>query len=230
MEISHRKPVVVLVVLVLLIAGYFIWRTFRAPDTKFNQPLFVGSGQVVAEETVKAVNDRGRVVAVIGADQLQEDAPQHTQWQTFRKELQKHSAITLAATETIAYDPADPQSDMTACPISSFQSILGKHKDVDAIVFFVGLPAWHWVEEKNALPPGVTAKVIILANLSGSTKPHYEEYLKKGVISSLIIRCGGTRPVPNPKSAREWFDSEYQIFTPQNYESLPVEPVIGRDL
>ena len=53
-------------------------------------------------------------------------------------------------------------------------------------------------------------------------KTHYEPYFKNGILTELIIGWGGIPgQVAKPTKLREWFDKYFQIFTLQNYDSLP---------
>lgn len=220
MELPQTKTTVVIASVVLLGAAVAIWQTFRAPA--INQQPFLGVGQVLAEQTAKLLQDRGRVVAVITADHQQPGNPLHTQWEAFQGELKKHSGITMAATETIVPDPNDPQADTAACSLAAFASVLERHAQADAIVFFVGLPGWHWLEERNLVPRSIGSKIIVLGSTSIGAKQHYEPYFLKEIVSVLVIRWASSpSSTAKPRTPREWFDQEYQILTPQNYQSLP---------
>ncbi|MEI6085062.1 MAG: hypothetical protein WCS70_12270 [Verrucomicrobiota bacterium] len=61
---QRRKFVVLIAVLVIGCSLASLYRTIIPSAPKVNRQPFVGLGQVLGEETVKALSDRGRVVIV----------------------------------------------------------------------------------------------------------------------------------------------------------------------
>src|SRR5690349_5388954 len=92
---EHGKTVTVLAILVIVGACAFVWRATRSPVPKINRAPFLELGQVLAEETAKAVSNHGRVVAVITDAHRQSGTPTHAEWEAFSNELKKHKSIEL---------------------------------------------------------------------------------------------------------------------------------------
>ena len=76
---------------------------------------------------------------------------------------------------------------------------------------------------KVSIPEAVTAKILVLGDAPVSPKNHYEGYFSRRLVSVLITRRreNGSDQIAKPKTPREKFHNEYQVFTAQNFESLP---------
>jgi len=215
---TRQNITVVITILILVLCGLSIWRTLRPiPDT-FETNSFVGSGQGLADETAKAVQDRGEVVAVITTTHEEKGSSLSFVWNAFRDELKKHPGIKL----TVQMLPPDQGEGVPGCSSVAFKEVLEQHTQAAAIVFFMSLPDWRWLQMKVAVPQ-VSSKIIVLADAPPFPKSHYAGYFTSGVLSALIIQRRGSNPnhVAKPKTPREWFANEYEVFTPQNYEALP---------
>ena len=217
----NRKIIAVIASLVILVAGVCLWRTLRpSAGNQFDGGIPVGVGQVLAEETAKAVQDHGRVVAVIGKAAQESFGVAPTEWATFRTELKKHPGVIIDATEV---DPPDTDG-MPGCSAAAFNDILERHSQADAIIFFMALPSWHFFSTKVALPPPPTAKIIVMGGLMTSTpKIYYTGYFTSKLLSVLLIGRVAAAPdqIAEPKTPREKFHNGYLVITPANYESLP---------
>src|SRR5262249_7109515 len=104
--------------------------------------------------------------------------------------------------------------------------ILERHAKVDAIVFFMPLPPWNVFKMQVTLPSPPAAKVIVMGGSGFSTfmpKNHYSGYFTNQLLSVLIVGRIQSAPdqIAEPKTPRERFHNQYQIFTPENSESLP---------
>ncbi|MCG3147366.1 MAG: hypothetical protein PCFJNLEI_00805 [Verrucomicrobiae bacterium] len=215
---TRQNITVVITILIVVLCGLSIWRTLRPISDKFETNSFVGSGQGLADTTAQAVQNRGEVVAVITTAHQEQGSSLSFVWDAFRAEFKKHAGITL----TIQMLPPDQGEGVPGCSSVAFKEILEQHSQASAIVFFMSLPDWRWLQTKVVVPH-ISAKVIVLAEAPPFPKSHYTGYFTSGILSGLITQRRGGAPnhVPKPKTPREWFHNEYQIFTPQNYESLP---------
>jgi hypothetical protein len=218
-----RKAIPVICILVLAVALFSIWTRFRPYQPQVNRPLIfgvnVGIGEVLAQETVKAVHDRGHIVPVLNYDPDSRDRPPDYRWDSFCAEMKKHSAIHLEPAEVIEHDPHEDQA--IGCPTVAFEGLLQRHPDADAFVFFIDLPLWGRVS--SSIPTSATVKLIAVDTMGVPNKRHYDGYFSTGILAALI---GASVQPPaaglaNPTTPAEWFAKFKEVYTPQNYSSLP---------
>ncbi|MCG3148975.1 MAG: hypothetical protein PCFJNLEI_02427 [Verrucomicrobiae bacterium] len=204
--------------LVILGAGVHLVRNLWPVADKFDPTTALAIGQILAEETTAAIQNKGRVVAVISELHQAPTGAAHVEWKMFREELKKHPAIELVATEIPENTDGIPE-----CSSGPFKEILERHAQVDAIVFLLPLPPWSWLETRGAIPASPAAQVIALGGAPFSAKQHFTGYFTHRVLSVLLCqrRERGSDQIVNPQTPREHLHNEYQIFTPQNYEMLP---------
>ncbi len=217
------RRIITIIVASLLIAGggAFIWFHLHSDANRFDRPLMRGVGEVLAEETAKAIQDHGQIVVVISHVHRERGTPENIQWETFAAELQKHPTITIAVTQEVGPDPLE---GLAGCPSAALKQIFEQHGQGDAIVFLMELPQWRWVERKVVLP-SIKSKVIVLANTALMPKSQYEGYFSKGILSTLILGQWGGEGAGSiePRNPREAFHREFRIFTAENFVSLPGE-------
>jgi len=218
-QIRDRKATVGITGIVLLIALVSIWSQTCSTTLKMNHKLYDGIGQVAAVETVAAVRDHGQIVAVIDGSFAVAGAAHHDEWQTFQRELKKHPGISLGATKTVELDLNDTS---TGCSSKDFKKLMEEYSDVDAIVFFISLPDWKWLQQHQLIPQRLPPHVIVVDTGALPAQGHYSEYFANSFVSELIAERRSPAPAlpAKPKTPREWFDQYFQVFTPENYELL----------
>ena len=216
----QRKLIISIASLILVIALWAIKRQLWSTLPQLNPVRIVSLGQVLAEETVQAVADHGHIVAVITAQYQQSSNPLREEFTSFQSELKKHRAVSLAAIEVVPED-LDEMVLGNGCSSAQLQAILLKHATADAIVFLIDLPEWSHLHARRITPPPGQAKMIVALNGTAPTKSAYGGYFANGFLTVLIGARSGPGPVAPPKTPREWFDKYYQIYTPQNSDTLP---------
>jgi len=213
----QRKVTLIVASVALLIALWSIWR--RINPSLPNQPMLAGVGLVLAEEVVTALHHEGQIVMVTYGDPLQTKLPVSSLVTTFRNELRKHRAISLAAPEIVPAN-LNENEGLPGCPITVFTRVLQRHADAAAIVFFMDLPDWERAQALISQPVG--PKLVALGSQAIQPRSWYAGYFTNGLLSALVFPRRELRPgAPDPKTPRERFDKYYQVVTPQNYESLP---------
>jgi len=207
---------------ILVIALGALWFQFKPVTVKIDRTPIVGAatgvGLVLAEQTVQAIQNHGRIVLVIDYTPGQRQGPADARWDAFHQELKNHPAITIAATEVVQ---PEPEMGMPGCPRSALSRILNQHADAAAVVFFTELPEWN--AAGDVVPQLLVPKLIAVDTMGNLTRNHYAGYFSSGALQSLI----GTRQdssaasASQPTTPREWFDKYHQIYNQQNYETLP---------
>lgn len=218
-EIRDRKASVGIAVVVLLVALGFIWSQTHSSKLMVNHTLFGGIGQIAAEETATALGEHGQIMAVIDRTYTTPGAVNFDVWQAFQRELKKHSRINLSVTKSVEIDPND---DSHGCPSPEYKKLMEEYADVEAIVFFVSLPDWKWLQQHQWIPQRLPPHVIVVDTGPLPAQGHYAGYFANGFLSVLIaerVGAASVRPA-SPKTSREWFDQYFQVFTPQNYQTM----------
>ncbi len=229
MERPQRTVVTIIASLVILGSLVSLWLMFRPHPVKYDRSpiiaLATGLGEVLAEETVQAVHDHGRIVLVNDYYRTQGIGEEYDYAATFQRELKKHANISLVATETVR--PIPGEGRWTSCPVTVFKDLLERYAQTDAIVFLIDPPDWDIAHA--LIPSAVKAKIIVVDNsaptvgsLGVPAKTRYGSYFSSDLLSLLISPKKTTAaPSTAPRTPREWFDSRYQVYTPANYTTLP---------
>ena len=205
---SQRKIIAVVAVLLILGSLLSLFSRLATPTHKANPLPFTGLGDALAEETAKAVGDKGTVVAVIATDQTKRNTPAADQWRAFQQTLKTHTAITLV-TETV------PVNELGLTP-TDFTALLTKHAQAAGITFLVGLPEWD--PQEPITPPAGAPKVIVVHTLASVPS---KQYFANSIVTTLIMARPATPGAGQPKTPRQWFEQHYQIITAENSEMLP---------
>ncbi len=217
-EAKARRRKFVVLIAVLVIGGSLVslYRTMIPSAPKVNRQPFVGLGQVLGEETVKALNDRGRVVIVTLDEFDQSGNPMNDALAAFRGILKKHPNIGIAATEVIRFDA---NNVMMPDGITSgmFNELLEKHSAADGLVFFTGLPS---LESQSPMQlPATHQQIIVFQNGLPITKSYFERHIVNVAISPWFQDRAISAAAP--QTPREWFDRYFHVVTTQNYTTLP---------
>ena len=218
-EFRERKAIVGIAGAVLVVALVAIWSQTRSTTLKLNHKLYAGIGQVAATEISAAVRDHGQIVVVLDGSFLVVGAAHHDEWQEFQRELKKHHGLTLSATKCVEVDLNDTS---TGCPSVAFKQYMEEYADADALVFFISLPDWKWLQQHQLIPQHLPPHVIVVDTGTLPAQGHYSDYFANGFVSELIAARHSLPPAAaaNPRQPREWFDQYFQVFTPENYETL----------
>jgi len=211
---ERRKKVAVVAVLVIVASLVSLYITMVPHAPKINRAPFIGLGQALADETTKVIDNHGTVVPVIADYHTAGSTPMTDEWKTFAKEIKKHSGVTLADPVVVKLDETMGEPGISH---ADFDKIVEKHAQAGAIVLLVGLPMW---ELKNPLTlPNETLKIIAVHNTSMPAKQYFTSHIVTALITSRMTPdAEGTA---EPKTPRQWFDKYFQVFTAQNYQSMP---------
>ena len=216
----NRKTTVVICCGVLAVTFVSLWRWSQSTVVRVPQAetigIQTGLGQVLAEETAKVAPAHGRVVVFTAFTPTQLKERSNHLWHAFVSDLQKHS-LSITATESVIVNAWN--SGSLAADRAAFKELLERHANVDVLVFLVDLPDWGQMAE--VLSQSRSPKIIAIDNLRQQMKPRYDGYFSSGILAALIGPATGPVPLSQPKTPREWFDRYYQVYTPQNFESLP---------
>lgn len=207
---TDTKKLLTIVVCLLLLAASITWiylqNRSKVDDTKNASKPLESLGVVLAQETVKLVNGRGKVLLITVANRVPAAKPQ-PEVSGFEKELKKTAGITLVK-EQVAQDGIE-------IPADQFVKMLGRNRSADVVVSLVGCPV---IKEGNLASLGEkTPKFICVAWSNAGIRGMLQQKLVELAVLARVT------PAPNktPVTARDWFDNYFEIYTSANCASLP---------
>ncbi|MEI6085058.1 MAG: hypothetical protein WCS70_12245 [Verrucomicrobiota bacterium] len=215
-DVKARRKKMTAITAVVVIVGSLVslYYTMNPATPKINRAPFIGLGQVLADETAKAIGDRGRVVLVIAEYHERAGTPMNDQLVEFRKTLKGHTGIEITATEVVAINKIEMMPGLST---KAFNDLLKKHSSVNGLVIFIGLPM---LEREPTLEiPARHPKIIAIQTSSPATKPYFERQIADVLIVPRMSPAdSGTTP---PATSRSWFDKYFEVITAKNYQALP---------
>lgn len=210
-----RKPSLLFLLIVLVTAALVavIYRTQFQGRSAETTTLPEGLGAAVAEETAKLLGNHGKVVLILPQRGTYQDPTVELQRAAFAKTLARTQGMSLAATESMETERPGTMGAGGLDP-EQFRQIIQRHAGTDGFVSLAGFPEF----PKDALPALRGRKFVVV----GSAGPQLKALLLGGVVQVAIIPR--TRPPADgkkPVTAREWFNSAYEVITPANANALP---------
>jgi len=200
---------------IAVISGCLAWiyfTQFAPPEA--NAALHQGIGQVMAEETSKLLEHKGRVMIVTMETSK---APElNIQLAAFEKTLKKLGSVTIERKFTLETD--DKPKYRTGAGLSGrrYLRIVQKSAEAQAIVSFVGVPDLTSDEiAKFEKMPHFVAEVRSVDKLKSLFD---KKAIQVAIVSRFEFPAPGTK---RPRTPREWFDNRFQIVTATNVASLP---------
>jgi len=191
----------------------WIYFTELAPP-EVNAALHQGIGQVMAEETSKLLEHKGRVMIV--AMEASKAPELNIQLAAFEKTLKKLGAIKIERKFTL--ETEDKPKYRTGAGLSGrrYLRIVQKSAEAQAIVSFVGAPDLTDDEiAKFEKMPKFVAEVRSVDKLKSLFD---KKAIQVAIVSRFEFPAPGTK---KPRTPREWFDNRFQIVTATNAASLP---------
>jgi len=200
--------------LAIAISGLWIYyREFKAP--KHNVLLHRRIGEIMAEQTAKAVGPKGHLVLITiptsGEPELS------TQLDAFRQKLKKLGDYDIKDHEL---DTKDQSKYAVGSGLSGrrFVRTVKNNPKADGIISFVGVPRLSEAEL------GELAKVpkFIAESRSADPLPKLfdKQIIQVAVVSRFVFPAPGPR---EPKTAQEWFDKRYQVIAADSVKTIPKE-------
>lgn len=215
---QSKQPLVIFVALVVIvISGAFIVRSFYRPRPRANTTPFLAIAPAMAEETAKLLVSTGKI-ALVTYDLKQEGAVLlRDQSKLFRSTLAKHSGIVIAAESQVIL-PSDVLPEEAGLPADEYLRILRENPDLDAIVSFIGSPSLT-DKQIRQLPRRIPKCVVVNDPGTGRLR----KLLENDIVQVAII--SRFEPLPpaakKPITMKEWFDAHYQVVTRNMAPSLP---------
>ncbi len=205
------------VALVVLIgaAWAFIYRSVTSGGLDLDPFQALGRGAGLA--TARLLNNSGRIVLVDASfGQYTVLAPTtEVQIKAFKKGIGR-TGLKVVAEEKVTISPPSLSRTGIFMEPGQLSKLIRQHKDVDALVLFVGLASPEELE--GARPNGKKPKLVLVANY----EPYYKLLVQSRLIQLAIVprkasETNGTA-AGTPQSN---FDQNYLVMTPENVAQLP---------
>ena len=211
---SRNKNALIAVTCLLVIAVSATWiyyREFKAP--KHNVRLHERVGEVMAEQTSRAVGPKGRLVLITIPTSNEPEL--RTQLQAFRRKLKRLGEYEIKEHEL---DTKDQPKYGAGAGLSGrrFVRTVKNNPKADAIVSFVGAPK---LSDEEIAELSRTPKFIAETRSPDHLPKLFEKHLIEVAVASRFLF-----PAPGPqkpKTAQELFDKRYQIVAADSVGTVP---------
>lgn len=210
-----RKPNLLFLLIVLILAALtaLVYRTQFAGRSAETTTLPEGLGVAVAEETAKLLGSQGKVVLILPQRGNYKDPTVELQRSAFVKTLAKTKGLSLAATESLETERPGTMGGGGLDP-EQFRQLIQRHAGAEGFVSLAGLP--EFPKDAPLVLPGKKLLVV------GSPGSQLKALLLGGVVQVAIIpRMNPPAAGTKPRTAREWFNSAYEVVTPASATALP---------
>ncbi len=192
-------------------SGLLLYRQYKAPP--YNAALHERIGEVLAEQTAKALGAKGRILLITMPTGNEPELA--TQLAAFHQKLK-----TLGAFEVKEHtlDTKDQPKYGLGKGLSGrrFVRTVKNHTTTDAIVSFVGAPE---LSDEEIAELKQHPKFI-----AESRSPDHLPKLFERQLIQVAVVSRFTFPAPGPlrpASPQEWFDKRYQILTGESAKDIP---------
>jgi hypothetical protein len=211
---KSKQLAVTLAVLACAVAAFLLRRQFSSPAVNLRPSAAVG--EVLADEVGRLLGGTGKIVLL--SRQLSTDGPDATGERvgSFTAALQRRANVKLAATEWAPRPPAGVM-DLGAVTPEQLLGAMDKNPEANALVVFAGLPAY-----SQPLGGKLAARSLKLVAVCGYG-PVARRWLESKALALAVVPRFDDPPAgaPTPKTAKEWFDREFQLLTPESVAHLP---------
>jgi len=209
-----KKNALIAIASLLVILGSASWiyyREFKAP--KHDVGLHRRVGEVMAEQTVKLVGTKGRLVLITIPTGPEPELK--TQLEAFRATLKKIGNYEIKEHEL---DTKDQAKYGLGAGLSGrrFVRTVKNNPKADAIISFVGAPK---LSDEEIAELTKTPKFIAETR----SPDHLPKLFDKQIIQ-IAVASRFVFPAPGPrktKTAQQWFDKRYQIVAADSVSTIP---------
>lgn len=204
---------VALTVALVALAGFLVWRQFAGPRVNFKPSAAIG--EVLAEEVTRLLGGAGQVVLIARTLDPEEPDANSERIAAFQKAMSRQKSPRLAV-EWLARPPRG-QMDLGGVAEEQLVAFADQHPEATGFVIFAGMPPLS--------PQGIqkfskrSLKLVAVCGYGASLKG----LLQARVVSLAVVPRFDDLPpgTPAPKSARDWFQREFELLTPETVGRAP---------
>lgn len=209
-----KKTSVILAVATSVVAVFLGWRQLSGPSVNLRPSA--AAGEVLAEEVVRVLKGTGQIVLL--SRQPTKDGPDASRerWDAFEAALKHQPRLALAAPDWLPRPPPGTM-DLGVVTAEEFAAALERNPQANAFVIFAGMPPFSqaFVDKLTAR----SAKLIAICSYTAEVR----RWLESKVLAVAIVPRFADLPpgTPAPKTARDWFQREYELLTPETLGRAP---------
>ena len=201
-------------VLLLAGAGLLFWKHFAGFQVNLHPSAAVG--EVLAEEIGRLLEGQGEIVLVSRHPPAEAPDANRQRIESLTAALGRTPGVKLAAPDWL---PRPPTGVMDLGTVSAEQMLAAfdRHPEARAFLILAGLPPF-----SDAVAAKAKARAVKLIAVCGYSA-HVRRWLESKSLAVVVVPRFADLPAgtPEPKSARDWFEREYQLFTPETVGQLP---------
>ena len=97
----NRQLKAILAVAVIILSAWWIWRQSAGPSVQTDLTVYTGIGEVTAEQTLKAINNKGQVAVFVFKGTDDNNPPMKTILKSFNSAIGKASGVHVAPLEKL---------------------------------------------------------------------------------------------------------------------------------
>lgn len=190
------------------------WRQFAGP--KVNLRPSAALGEILAAEVLRL--DPGPASVVLISRQPAAEGPDanRERMDNFKVALKRTAPAKSVSQEWMPRPPPGVM-DLGVASQEQILSAMEKHADAKIFVVLAGLPP-----AAPSLVDKLNARSAKLVGVCGSTAD-VKRWLASKVLAVVVVPRFDDLPpgTPSPQTARDWFDREYLLVTPETAQLLP---------
>ncbi len=203
-----------LALVLMALAGLLVWR--QTARTRVNFKPSAAVGEVLADEATRLLGGAGQIVLIARAPDPNEPDANSERIASFQAAMKLRKPPQLVAVEWLARPPRGVM-DMGGVSEEQLVAIADKHPDANAFVVFAGLPplSARGIEKFT----GRSLKLMAVCGYGENLK----RLLQARVVSLAVVPRFDDLPpgTPAPKTARDWFQREFELLTPETMGRVP---------
>lgn len=190
-----------------------LWR--QSAGSPVNMRPSAAAGEMLAEQAVRLLGGKGRIVVVARFAAKEARGVDAEQLAAFSSAIKRQKGVSIISTEWLA----QPQGTMDVGRVTAKQLFdwSQKHPEATGLVVFAGLPDF-----SAPLASKLAERPIKLLAVCGYG-PYIRQWLESKALAAVVVPRFGALPpgTPTPKTTQEWFQQEYELFTPESVGRLP---------
>ena len=209
-----NKFKVALVLALVVLAGFLVWRQTARPRVNLKPSAAVG--EVFADEVTRLLGGTGQIVLIARAPDPNDPDANSERIASFQTAMKLRKSPQLAAVEWLTRPPRGAM-DLGGVSEEQLVAFADKHPGANAFVIFAGLPPLSPRGiEKFA---GRSLKLMVVCGYGENLK----RLLQARVVSVAVVPRFDDLPpgTPVPKTARDWFQREFELLTPDTMGRVP---------
>jgi|GEM_PF-1132385 len=205
---THRRLLVLLAAAFAGLAG-----CGRKPALPASAPSNA-LGEIVGEETARLAGPGAKVMVLAPAAGDPAGRTVEPVLKAFTATLAQQGKLTVVATQRVKARLTDPSPTREELTAAQLEGMVRDAKGATTVVSFVGFPVLD--DGQIAGLKGRQLKFIAIYTAGPQAGPHYRKLLTSRVLEVAVLPRFDppANAVPNPTAARDIFNRQYQLVTP----------------